>query len=114
MFFLRLTILLIIVLGGLVYLISARIKAEFIKAEEKVPPVFRHQSSAFKAFCQNPPTPQIEQLVELKKKLSKALLIAVLAFVLAILSVVYEQVVKGDDHSTKPLEHASDMSAEHN
>jgi hypothetical protein len=104
MFFLRLAIFLIIVLGGLVYLISARIRAEFINAGEKVHPTFRDHSSVFKAFCRNPPTPHIEKLVKLKKRLTIALLIAVLAFAFAILSVVYEQMLKEADHSINSSE----------
>lgn len=97
MLFLRLIILLIIALGGLVYLITARIRAEFRNAGESVPPEFRNHSSVFKAFCKNPPTPYIEKLVDLKKKLTIGLIIAVLAFIVVILSVVYEQTLKKND-----------------
>lgn len=92
MLFLRLTIFLIIGLGALVYLISTKIKSEFLNTGGKIIPQFRGSSGEFKAFCKNPPTQYAAKLLELRKKLSIALTIAVIAFLLAILAAALEQI----------------------
>ena len=93
MFFLRLAFFLIIALGALVYLISSRIRSEFLRTGEQPHPLFRSQNAEFKAFCKFPPTPYIARLVKLKKQLSIALMITFLVFLLTVLAVVYEQTV---------------------
>jgi hypothetical protein len=87
MLFLRNTLLFIVVLGVLVYLIATRIRAEFFKMTGKSQPLFRSHSAEFKTFCKSPPADKVASLLKLKKKLSTALVIAAIAFLLAILSV---------------------------
>jgi len=91
MLFLRLTIFIIIALGSAIYLISTKIRSEFINTGGKIIPQFRASSAEFKAFCKNPPTQYASRLLKLKKKLSIALFIAVFVFLLAILAVILEQ-----------------------
>jgi len=91
MFFLRLTIFIIIALGIAVYLLSTKIRSEFINTGGKIIPQFRASRAEFKAFCNNPPTQKAARLLKLKKQLSIALVVAVFVFLLAILSVIFEQ-----------------------
>ncbi len=58
---------------------------------EEIIPLFRGSNVEFKAFCKNPPTQYASNLLKLKKKLSMALTIAVIAFLLAMLAVVLVQ-----------------------
>ena len=92
MLFLRIILFLIFVLGIIVYLISIKIRSEFLNTGEKITPLFRGSSAEFKAFCKNPPTQYVSKLLKLKKKLSVALIIAIIVFLLAILSVALEQI----------------------
>jgi len=87
MLFLRLTLLAIIILGAMAYLIRAKIWAEFQNRGGTAQGFFRGQSEGYKAFCHNPPTPDIARLLERKRKFSIALAVAVVSFLLAILSV---------------------------
>jgi hypothetical protein len=91
MLFLRLTVFLIIALGIFIYLISTRLRSEFIDTGGKIIPQFRGNNAEYKAFCKNPPTPYAAKLLELKKKLSIALIIAVLVFLLAALLAILHQ-----------------------
>ena len=91
MLFLRITLLFIIVSGILVYLISTKIRAEFLNTGGEIIPLFRGSSAEYKAFCKNPPTLYAANLLKTRKKLSIGLMIAVVAFLLAILSVILEQ-----------------------
>jgi hypothetical protein len=87
MLFLRITLLFIFVSGFLVYFISTRIRSEFFKTGGEAQSIFRGHSAEFKAYCKNPPTEYISKLLKLKKKLSVALIISSVSFLLAILSV---------------------------
>jgi len=87
MFFLRITLFMILVLGFLIYFIATRIRAEFFNHSGQVQPLFGGHSEEFEAFCSNPPRPSVSRLSELKRKLSVALSIAIIAFLLSILSV---------------------------
>ena len=107
MLFLRLTLFLIFALGILVYLISTRIRSEFLNTGGKIIPLFRGSSVEYKAFCKHPPTPYISRLLKLKKRFSTALIIAVLAFLLAILSAVYEQTIKTANQPINRTENAA-------
>ena len=91
MLFLRLTIFIFVLLGIAIYLISTKIRSEFINSGGKIIPQFRASRAEFKAFCNNPPTQKASRLLKLKKKLSIALVVAVFVFLLAILSVIVEQ-----------------------
>ena len=91
MLFLRFTFFLIIALGILIYLISTKIRSEFINTGGTEIPQFRSRSTEFKAFCKNPPTQYAFDLLKLKKKLSTALIVAVFVFLLTILLVLLEQ-----------------------
>jgi len=98
MLFLRLMVFLIIVLGVLLYLISGKVRAEFVNNVEKINPSLMNSKSVFKEFCKNPRTPYISQLIKTKKRLTIALIISVLVFLIAVSSVVYQKVYKTDDH----------------
>ena len=88
MLFLRIALFLIIGLGCLVYLISTKIRSEYLNTGGTPRPLFRGQSAEFKAFCKNPPTESVSRLLKLKKNLSIALIIiAVVTFLLVLLSV---------------------------
>ncbi len=89
MLFLRFTLLLISALGILVYLISIKIRSEFLTTRGKVQPLFRGHSAEFEAFCKNPPTEYVSRLLQRQKKLSIALIIVIIAFMLAVLSVAF-------------------------
>ncbi len=87
MFFLRITLFIIAILGFLTYIISTKIRSQFFSIHGKPQPLFRSKSSDYKAFCKNPPTQYIARRLALKRKLLVALIVAVVAFLLAILSV---------------------------
>jgi len=89
MLFLRFTLLLIFALGLIVYLISIRIRSKFLNTTGKTQPLFRGHSAEFEAFCKNPPTEIVSRLLQLQKKLSIALIIVIIAFLLIILTVVF-------------------------
>ena len=90
MFYLRIALFLIIGLGCLVYLISTKIRSEYLNNGGTPRPLFRGQSDEFKAFCKNPPTESVSRLLKLKKNLSVALIIiAVVTFLLVLLSVTF-------------------------
>ncbi len=88
MFYLRIALILIIGLGCLVYLISTKIRSEYLNMGGTPFPLFRGQNAEFKAFCRNPPTEYVSRLLKLKKNLSIALIIiAVVTFSLVLVSV---------------------------
>ena len=89
MLFLRFTLFIIFALGILVYLISIKIRSEFLNTSGKVQSLFRGHSAEFEAFSKNPPAEYVSRLLQWKKKLSIALIIAIIAFLLVILSVAF-------------------------
>lgn len=91
MFFLRFTVLAIIVLGILIYLITIKIRTEFLKTGEDSIAFSRGMHAEYKAFCENPPNDFAADLVKTRKKLTIAMVVAVAALLLAILLVVIEQ-----------------------
>lgn len=91
MLFLRLTIFIIIALGILIYLVSTKIRAEFLNTGGNIIPLFRGSNEEFKAFCKSPPTQYASKLLSFKKKISIALIIAVIILLLTILVVILEQ-----------------------
>lgn len=91
MLFLRITLLLIIVLGLLIYLLSRRIRVEFLRTGGEIVPQFRGSSEEYKAFCKHPPTPYAANMLRMRKRFSIALMVAALGFLIAIISVVIEQ-----------------------
>ena len=86
MFFLRFALLIFFALGIIVYIISTKIRSEFLNTSGKDQPLFRAHSAEFEAFCKNPPTEYMSRLMQLKKKLSIALIIDIIVLLLAILS----------------------------
>ena len=110
MFFLRIIVLLIVGLGAAVYLISMKIKEEVLRAGRTSNPLFRDQRAQFKAFCNNPPTNYALRLITLKRNLSKALIVAFLALLITILSVIYEQSVKTANNAKNLKAHSTALS----
>ena len=88
MFFLRFIFLIIIILGALIYLLSNKIRVEFFKISGENQPLLGTHSEEFNKFCENPPSENISRILKLKKKLSIALIISIVSFLLAILSAI--------------------------
>ncbi|PLX99012.1 MAG: hypothetical protein C0623_10565 [Desulfuromonas sp.] len=86
MFFLRFVVLIIIILGVLIYLISNRLRLEFFKIGGEKQSLLGSHSEGFKSFCENPPAERVSILLKLQKKLSIALIAAIVAFFLIILA----------------------------
>jgi type IV secretory pathway VirB6-like protein len=89
MLFLRFALLLIFTLGIFVCLISIRIRSKFFNTTGQAQPLFRGHTAEFEAFCKNPPTKIVSSLLQLQKKLSIALIIVIIAFLLIILTVAF-------------------------
>ena len=89
MLFLRFALLIIFVLGILVYLISIRIRSKFFNTSGESQPLFRGHSAEFEAFCKNPPTEKVASLLQLKKKLSIALIIVIIVFLLIVVTMAF-------------------------
>lgn len=91
MLFLRFTILAIIVLGILIYLITIKIRTEFLKTGDESVSFSRGMHAGYKAFCKHPPNDYAADLLKTRKKLSISLTVATVAFLLAIVAVLLEQ-----------------------
>ncbi len=87
MLFLRVTLIIISILGFLSYLISIKIRSEFLNIYEAPQSLFGRHSAEIQAFCKKPPNLYVSKLLKLHKKLSVALIIFFIAFLLGILSV---------------------------
>ncbi len=86
MLFLRAIVIMICILAPLTYLVSLRIREEYFKDSGQSPGFFQWYQAQFKAFRHNPPTPEAARLLKLHRKLSLAMLAALVAFGLAILA----------------------------